>query len=690
MPSTPARRRSRVAMQRVAIDVGGTFTDVCVLDDSTGEVRTAKVPTSVDDPLTSVVKAIEALSLDLSRVQQVIHSTTITTNALVMRDFPPAALVTTQGFRDVIEIRDGTQEDPWDAYHEVAPPYIRRRDRYEVPERMDYSGRILQPLDRERARVIAEEVCSRGAKTVAVCFLNSYANALHEEEMGDILTNVDPTLQVSLSSSVLPEINEYERFSATVANALLGSLVTRYIGRLADHLRSAGYSGDLLLMHSGGGSMTAPLAQAFPLRLAASSIAAGAMAARHVAQQCGYQDAVALDMGGTSSDITLVQDGQVRVTKQWWVEYGHPISFPGVELATIGAGGGTIAWVDETGALRSGPKSAGAHPGPASYLRGGTEATNTDANLLLGRLSDTLAGGVVVLDRKAAEGTIGKRVAEPLDVTALEAASSVIQVADSAVASAVRLLRQGRRSLSPSAPLVAFGGAGPMHAVAIAQELGISTVIIPSNPGTTSALGCLLVDIRHDFTAMYQGNASDIDPQTLEERLLQIESEARQRLDFEGVAEPDIVLERSVSMRYRGQWRSLDIPMGRGKGALASAVQAFQDDYQAQYAYRDPIAPVEVYQLNLTAIGRLPEVPFRRQKTVTTRPAPVGTRMVAMGTASEPVATPVYDRTRLRAGQSFEGPAVIEQADATTIVPRGFRTAVDEWGNLRINEVSRV
>ncbi|MDP4714502.1 MAG: hypothetical protein NWS04_01480, partial [Candidatus Nanopelagicales bacterium] len=230
MPSTPARRRSRVAMQRVAIDVGGTFTDVCVLDDSTGEVRTAKVPTSVDDPLTSVVKAIEALSLDLSRVQQVIHSTTITTNALVMRDFPPAALVTTQGFRDVIEIRDGTQEDPWDAYHEVAPPYIRRRDRYEVPERMDYSGRILQPLDRERARVIAEEVCSRGAKTVAVCFLNSYANALHEEEMGDILTNVDPTLQVSLSSSVLPEINEYERFSATVANALLGSLVTRYIG----------------------------------------------------------------------------------------------------------------------------------------------------------------------------------------------------------------------------------------------------------------------------------------------------------------------------------------------------------------------------------------------------------------------------------------------------------------------------
>ncbi len=672
---------------RVAIDVGGTFTDVCVLDDTTGEIRTAKVPSSVSDPLTSVIEGIEALGLDLSTVQRVTHGTTITTNALVMRQFPPAALLTTQGFRDVIEIRDGTQEDVWDAYREVAPPYIRRRHRFEVAERIDYSGRVIQPLDVTAARRVGEEILAHGAQTVAVCFINSYANDVHEVRMREILRSIDPQLHVSLSSEVLPEINEYERFSTTVANALLGSLVTRYIGRLAEYLGQAGYTGDLLLMHSGGGSMTAALAQAYPLRLAASSIAGGAMAARHIALQCGYQDAIALDMGGTSSDITLVQDGQVRVTKQWWVEYGHPISFPGVELSTVGAGGGTVAWIDDTGALRSGPRSAGAHPGPASYRRGGTEPTNTDANLLLGRLSTSLAGGSVTLDIDAAQRVVGDQIAAPLGLTPSDAAHSIIQIADSAVASAIRLMRQARRSLSPQAPLVVFGGAGPMHGVAIAAELGIPTVIVPPSPGTTSALGCLLVDIRHDFSVMYQGDASDIDPTTLEERFLSLEDEARERLRFEGITDDAIALERRVSMRYRGQWRSLDIPMGRGKGALLAAVRAFQAEYQAHFAYTDPHARVELYQLGLTAIGRLPQVPFRRHSAVSTRPTPVSQRMAVLNPDGRAVATPVYERSRLRTGHVIEGPAIIEQADATTVIPSTHRAVVDEWENLRITEV---
>lgn len=670
----------------MAIDVGGTFTDVCCLNDLTGEIRTAKVPSSVDDPLSSVIKALEQLELDLSEVRQVSHGTTITTNALVMRDFPPAALVTTAGFRDVIEIRDGTQEDVWDPYREVAPPYIRRRDRLEVTERIDHSGRVLRPVDEAEARTIAREVAARGARTVAVCFINSYANSSHEERMREILLEENPELHVHLSSEVLPEINEYERFSTTVANALLGSLVTRYIGRLARYLTDAGYRGDLLLMHSGGGSMTAALAQRYPLRLAASSIAGGAMAARHIALQCGYQDAIALDMGGTSSDLTLVQGGQVRVTKQWWVEYGHPISFPGVELVTVGAGGGTIAWIDESGALRSGPQSAGAHPGPASYRRGGTEPTNTDANLLLGRLSPSLAGGAVTLDVDEAERVIGSRIGEPLGLGARFAAHSMIRVADSAVASAARLLHQSRRSLSPQAPLIVFGGAGPMHGVAIAQELGIPTVIVPPSPGTTSALGCLLVDIRHDFSVTYHGVATDIDPLILEERFLQLEGEARERLQFEGVDAANIVLERQVSMRYRRQWRSLEIPMGSGRGALATAVDAFHNEYLAQYAYKAPDVPVEVYQLSLTAIGRLPQVTFTPQKAVSSRPSPIGQRLVSMGDAGDQVMTSVYSRDRLRSGQALVGPAVIEQADATTIVPPGYCLAVDEWGNLRITE----
>ena len=671
---------------RVSIDVGGTFTDVCVLDDSTARLQTAKVPSSIDDPLESVISALKALHVDLSQVRQVTHSTTITTNALVMRDFPPSALVTTEGFRDVIEIRDGTQEDVWDTYHDVAPPYIRRRDRHEVPERVDFSGRVLLPLDMARAREIAQRIKDDGARTVAVCFINSYANAEHEVLMRDVLLEADPQLHVSLSSEVLPEINEYERFSTTVANALLGSLVTRYIGRLADYLAGAGYRGDLLLMHSGGGSMTAALAQRLPLRLAASSIAGGAMAARHVALQCGFQDAIAIDMGGTSTDITLVQDGQVRVTKQWWVEYGHPISFPGVELATIGAGGGTIAWLDETGALRSGPKSAGAHPGPVSYSRGGTEPTNTDANLVLGRLSTSLAGGAVRLDASAAADAIASRLSSTLGQSLPEAARSILDVADSTVASAARLLRQSRRTLSPTAPLVVFGGAGPMHGVAIARELGIPMVIVPLHPGTTSALGCLLVDIRHDFTAMYQGIARDIDPQNLDERFAELEAEARTRLEFEGVAERDMVLERSVSMRYRGQWRSLTLPIGRGKGALATAVQNFQAEYQAHYAYRDYVVPVELYQLGLTAIGRLPKVDFPHHRPATGKPAPVAQRFVYLDDPHHPVATSIFERERLAAGHTIDGPAIIEQPDTTTVVPSGYRATVDEWLNLRITE----
>ena len=680
--------RARRGRLRVAIDVGGTFTDVCLLDDSTAELRTAKVPSSHEDPLVSVIRAFEELAVDLSEVQQVTHGTTITTNALVMREFPPAALISTAGFRDVIEIRDGTQEDVWDAYREVAPPYIRRRDRYEVDERVDYSGRVLRPLAADEASDMAQRIAASGVRTVAVCFINSYANGDNERRMREALLEVDPSLHVSLSCEVLPEINEYERFSTTVANALLSSLVTRYIGRLDDYLREKGYAGDLLLMHSGGGSMTAALAQQYPLRLAASSIAAGAMAARHVALQCGFQDAIAIDMGGTSTDITLVQDGQVLVTKQWWVEYGHPISFPGVELATIGAGGGTIAWIDPSGALRSGPRSAGAHPGPAAYARGGEAPTNTDADLLLGRLSTSLAGGVVTLDRTAAERALSS-IAVPLGVSAMQAAVAVIDIADSAIASAARLLRQSRRSLSPSAPLIVFGGAGPMHAVAVARELGVPMVIVPPNPGTTSALGCLLVNIRHDFTAMYQGVAQDIDPQTLEERFLEMEREARHRLDFEGIAEKDMVLERTVNLRYRGQWRSLTLPMGRGRSALAQAVEAFQDEYQAQYAYRDHVVPVEVYLLGLTAIGRLPEVRFRAHKASSARPTPTSHRAVVLDATAGPVEAAVYQRDRLRPGQSVSGPAIIEQADATTVIPTGHRAEVDEWLNLRITEVTR-
>jgi N-methylhydantoinase A len=680
-------KNENVVRFRLSIDVGGTFTDVCAIDEVTSQLRTAKVPSSPSDPLTSVLNAISALEIDLAKVRLVTHSTTITTNALVTRNFPPAAMITTSGFRDVIEMRDGTQEDVWDSFREVGKPYIPRRDRYEISERIDYSGRVLTPINKDQAHDLAQLLTKRGIKTVAICFLNSYANASHERAMRESLLAVAPEMEISISSEILPGINEYERFSTTVANALLAALVSSYIGRLDEALRNQGYCGDLLMMHSGGGSMTAALAQRLPLRLAASSIAGGAMAAKYIANQCGFQDAIAIDMGGTSTDITLIMNGEVRVVQQWCVEYGHPISFPSVELATIGSGGGTIAWVDKADALRSGPHSAGADPGPAAYGRGGRNATNTDANFYLGRLGNVLAGGAITLNAKDAERAITDNVADALELSVLDAALAIVQVADASTASAVRLLREARRSLSASAPLIVFGGAGPLHAVAVAKELNAPLVIVPPHPGNTSALGCLLVNIRHDFTAMFQSLVSGIDPGALEDQFASLEREARERLAFEGIPDQQILLERAVNMRYAGQWRSLTIAIGKGQDSIPDAVKRFQSEYQSQYAYLNPTAPIEVYQLALTATGQLPEVQFRKHEVIGGVPVRQSQRPVAFDETGDFIATNIYSRSSLSAGTVVTGPAVIEQLDTTVLIPPGFKAQVDEWLNLRISEV---
>ena len=339
---------------RVAVDTGGTFTDVFVLDDETGISRVGKVPSTPDDPGRAVLQAAESVGVDLSDVVLFSHGTTVATNALITRKFPPAAMVTTKGFRDVIEIRDGTKDDLWDAYKDVAGPYIRRRDRYDVTERVDFEGNELEPLDEAEARVVAGKLRKKGIKTVAVCFANSYANGAHEARMKEILAEELPGVRISTSSEILPEIFEHDRFSTTVANAVLAPLVGDYVQELSDNLAKGGYAGDLLLLHSGGGSMTPRMVQNYAVRLAASGIAAGAIACRYLAAEAGFPNAIGLDMGGTSTDITLVYENELRVTKEWSVEYGYPISFPSIEVMTIGAGGGSLAWIDPAGSLRNG------------------------------------------------------------------------------------------------------------------------------------------------------------------------------------------------------------------------------------------------------------------------------------------------------------------------------------------------
>jgi N-methylhydantoinase A len=522
-------------------------------------------------------------------------------------------------------------------------------------------------------------------ETVAVCFVNAFANPANEQRMAEILREQLPDVSVSTSSEVLPEIFEHERFSTTVANAVLSPLVGGYVSRLADELAERGYRGDLLLLHSGGGVMTPKTVERLAVRLAASGIAAGAIAARHIAALCGHDNAIGLDMGGTSTDISIVYEGEAKVTKEWHVEYGYPIRFPSIEVLTIGAGGGSLAWIDEAGSLRNGPQSAGADPGPACYAKGGEEPTNTDANLVLGRLGDRLIGGEMTLEREPAERAIRERIAEPLSLGLAEAAGAIIEVANANMADAVRLMSI-RKGYDPREfALVVFGGAGPLHGADLARELGIPTVIVPPNPGVTSALGCLLVDVRHDFSEMYGGQAADVDPGEVEEAFARLEAEASERLEAEGIPEERMTLRRTIDMRYVGQWRSLPVEVQGPVRSLEEAIERFHAEHEREHAYRRDDTPVEIYQLNLQAVGETRKAELPSHARDGGRPQPGGTRDVRFAGEAEPIETPVFRRDELAAGMELEGPALVDQLDSTVLVPPGVRCEVDEWLNIRMH-----
>lgn len=666
----------------VAVDVGGTFTDICALSRENGDLRVAKVP-STADPIEGVMAGVAEAGIDLSQVALFSHGTTVATNALITRTFPAAAMVTTKGFRDVIEIRRGTKEDLWDAYADVDPPPIPRRHRFEVAERIDYAGNVLEPLDEDGAREVARLLTRLGIEAVAVCFINSYANPANEQRMREILEQELDGVLVSTSSEVLPELFEHERFSTTIANAVLQPLVGHYVRELERELRSGGYGGDLVILHSGGGVMTPETADRWAVRLAASGIAAGAIASRHIGQLCEFENTIGFDMGGTSTDISLVYEGEARTTNEWSVQYGYPIRFPSIEVLTIGAGGGSLAWIDEAGSLRNGPQSAGADPGPACYGQGGTEPTNTDANLLLGRLGTELIDGAMTLDAGKAEEAVRTGLVEPLGLGVTEAVEAVIAVANANMADAIRLISV-RRGYDPREfALVCFGGAGPMHGAALARELAIPTVLVPPNPGTTSALGCLLVDIRHDFFTLLLGTVEQLDAARVEGEFRRLEEQAEERMRAEGVPPDGVELQRTVDMRYAGQWRSIAVPVDGELTSLESLARTFEEEHNRQHSYRREGSPIEVYRLNLRATGATQKAELARHERRGSMPDPVTRRPVHFG-EGDPVGTPVYRRVDVPAGVRFDGPAVLEQLDSTVLVPPEVGVEVDEWLNVRM------
>lgn len=669
---------------RVAADVGGTFTDLVVFNEETGDISITKVPSVPSNPAQCIVDGLRAARVPIEEMTLFSHGTTVGTNALITRQFPRTGLVATKGFRDVLEIGRSTKPDLWDAYKDVAPPYVRRRDRLEVEERIAYDGQVIAPLNEDQAREVARIFKKRGIKSVAVCFINSYVNPIHEQRMRQILEQELPGIPITISSDINPEIFEAERMSTTVVNAVLSPVIGSYMNDLARRLREMGYDNEVLVLHSGGGVMSAETAGQYAARLAASGLAGGAVAMAHIAKICGYNNAIGLDMGGTSADISLMWNGELRITKDWYVEYGYPIRFPSIEVVTIGAGGGSIAWIDEGGSLRNGPQSAGAEPGPACYGKGGSEPTNTDANLILGRLGDSLLGGAMKLDIESAIKAVDK-IAKRLNMDTVEAADAIIRVANANMCDALRLISIQKGYDPRDFALVVFGGAGPLHGAYLAQEMNIPVVIVPPYPGVASAIGCLLVDIKHDISKTVVVPATEDGLQSLEKEFLGMEAELRNRLHKEGVDDQDIQIIRYVDMRYFGQWRHLSVPYQQNVGDL---LRAFHDEHQREFAYSRPEQPVEIFGIRVTAVGRIPKPTLTKYRVDSTAKAePRQVRPVYFAEMGRFVDTPVFHREDLPAGFKFAGPAIVEQMDATTVVPPAIEAEVDAYRNIIMHVV---
>ncbi|HLI14792.1 MAG TPA: hydantoinase/oxoprolinase family protein [Acidimicrobiales bacterium] len=686
---------------RVGIDTGGTFTDLVAVRGSA--LSSAKVPSTPPRYEQGVLDALAAAGIDLAETELVAHGTTVATNAVITGQVAPTALLTTAGFRDVLELRRHNRGDPFDIMWDPPAPIVPRRHRYEVRERLDYAGAIVEPL--EEADVLAAVKSARAARitSFATCFLHSYENPDHELRARSLILEAMPEATVSCSCELLREPDEFERTSTTVINACLVPVVAGYLRSLERLLAAAGFRGRLAVMHSGGGLLSVESAARFPARLVTSGPAAGAMAAAGVAgsgspaggvtaaegiaRATGLDEVISLDIGGTSADIAVIRGGRARLVNEYSPQFGQVIRFPAVDLVTIGAGGGSIAWVDAGGLPHVGPQSAGAVPGPAAYLRGGTAATVTDANVVLGRLGGGfgLAGGVA-LDEGAATRAV-EEFASRLGLTVAAAALGIVELVVDSMARSIRVVTV-ERGLDPrDFTLVAFGGAGPLLAAELAAALDMRRVVVPLAPGVTSALGCLHVDIAHDVAEAFIAPLSALGRDAVAARLGALAAQLHERLDLDGVAPDERRIELALDLRYVGQVKALTIPVTPEAlaGDLAGTLlERFYEEYERQFHFATRDIPVETAALRARGLrpARRPTIPFVPGRSG----APTTERKVVTKAGELP--TPVYARKELPVGTRLRGPAIAVQADSTTWVPPGWQAEVDALGNLVIERTS--
>lgn len=676
---------------RLAIDIGGTFTDVVLLDSTTQRMTFVKATTTPADRsigfFAGVDAVLEAAGAEPGRVRTITHGSTIATNAVLEGKGSRLGLITTLGFRDMLEIGRAyipgifTNFLRWQKPERLVPLERVRA----IPERMAADGSVIAPLDDDAARAAIRELLDEGIEALAISLLHSYANPDHEKRVEALALEIAPALFVSRSSAVLPEYREYERTMTTVLNAYVMPTVDQYLGRVRDGAKARGLPDEIAIVRSDAGVMSLATALQRPVNTVLSGPAGGVLGASAVAAAAGYPSVVSLDMGGTSTDVCLSSAAEPRLTTDTWVSH-YPIKVPIIDITTIGAGGGSIASVSATGALRVGPQSAGSEPGPACYGRGGVLPTVTDANLVLGRVPDELAGGALTLDREAATRAIDTLVARPLGTSIEAAALGVIRIVDEGMLGALRVVSV-QRGLDPrDLALVPFGGAGPVHGAELARLAGIATMLVPASPGVLSALGFLLADVKQVFTQTRVGLVGALDETRYQRELARLMADARDWLAREGVPPDDRTIEVALDLRYRGQAYELSIPTRTpldGAG-WASALAQFHDEHHRRYGYAQREAAVEIVTLRVTAIGSLPKPVFERAAITESDGASAIVDRRPVVFAEGTLDTPMFDRRALQPGAQFFGPALVLQPDCTTLIHPGQSVAVDGFGNLGV------
>jgi N-methylhydantoinase A len=675
----------------IGVDVGGTFTDIFVLDETSGSASVAKVPTTRPDQSGGFLEGIGRQVDDLSTISVVVHGTTAGTNALLERKGAQTGIITTQGLRDVLEMRRRDRPRTWGLRGDFEP-VVDRRDRLEVPERTLADGTIRTPVDLDAVRAATGQLRDRGCEAVAVLFANAYANPENEAAAVAAVRAIWPNAHVSASHEILPEIREYERFSTTALNAYLQPEVSGYLGRLETALKHGGFDGEFMIVQSNGGVMAVETASRVPIRTALSGPAAGVIAAGYIAQSAGFDNVITGDMGGTSFDVSLIAEGHSMLAPQTSIDFGMVVRTPMIEIATIGAGGGSIAWVDKGGLLNIGPESAGSNPGPVAYGLGNDRPTVTDANVVLSRIDpgNPIGGKIERLDTEAAARAIDTHVGKPLGLSTLDAAEAILRVANSRMAGALRLVSIERGFDPKRFAFMPFGGGGALHAGAMLAEVGIARAIVPRYPGVTSAMGCVIADMRQDFVQTINSLVANLDEAALGGFMQDHTARGMAMLDaartsFEA---REVVFE--LDMAYVGQTHtvSVPIPVRLENGnvtppAIAQIEAAFDTAYAGTFGRLLKNGTRRILNLRSAVTGKRPKFDLATlAPTSDTMPEPKAIRPVHF--AGEWHDTSIYDRLALPVGAEIRGPSILEQPDTTVLIEPGLSGRVDRFGNTII------